>query len=164
MNALRLKTHHFHTKLPYQKPMLRQIKWWLQNGPITKNGVFSVTSLFFWKLCFSLKTSCKELIRCTNNPNAYICTFYKHWSFIWRCFFPVSILKLTIFFRPKFPKKRITIRKWKNCTYACVHGRYLLYQTFPHGGRETQRYFNVSSPFSRRDNNTFWCGIISKKK
>ena len=129
----------------------------------TKNGVFSVTNLFFWKLCFSLRTSCKELIRCTNNPNAYICTLYKCWSFTWRCFSPVSILKLTIFFRPKFPKNRITIRKWKNRTCACVHGRYLLYQTFPNEGRETQRYFNVSSPFSRKDNNTFWCEIISRK-
>ena len=27
LKALRLKTHHFHTKLPYQKPMLRQIEW-----------------------------------------------------------------------------------------------------------------------------------------
>ena len=25
--ALRLKTRHFHTKLSYQKPMLRQIEW-----------------------------------------------------------------------------------------------------------------------------------------
>ena len=24
---------------------------------------------------------------------------------------------------------------------------------FPHGDRQTQRYFNVSSPFNRRDNN-----------
>ena len=23
----RLKMHHFHTKLPYQKPILRQIEW-----------------------------------------------------------------------------------------------------------------------------------------
>ena len=38
--------HYFHTKLPYQKPMLRQIEWRVQNGPITKNGVLSVT-LFF---------------------------------------------------------------------------------------------------------------------
>ena len=27
LKALRLKTHHFHIKLPYQKPMLRQIEW-----------------------------------------------------------------------------------------------------------------------------------------
>ena len=27
--------------------MLRQIEWWVQNGPITKNGVLPVTTLFF---------------------------------------------------------------------------------------------------------------------
>ena len=27
--------------------MLRQIKWWLQNEPIAKNGVLPVTTLFF---------------------------------------------------------------------------------------------------------------------
>ena len=35
------------TSFPYQKPMLRQIKWWVQNGPITKNGVLPVTTFFF---------------------------------------------------------------------------------------------------------------------
>ena len=30
----RLKTHHFHAKLPCQKPMLRQIEWGVQIGPI----------------------------------------------------------------------------------------------------------------------------------
>ena len=39
--------------------MLRQIEWWLQNGPITKDGVLPVTTLFFWKFCFSLRTSYK---------------------------------------------------------------------------------------------------------
>ena len=29
-------------KLPYQKPMLIQIEWWLQNGPITENEVLPV--------------------------------------------------------------------------------------------------------------------------
>ena len=32
-----------YTKMPYQKPMLRQIERWVQNGPITKNGVLPVT-------------------------------------------------------------------------------------------------------------------------
>ena len=41
------KTHHFHTKLPYQKPMLRQIEWGVQNGSNTKNGVLPVTTLYF---------------------------------------------------------------------------------------------------------------------
>ena len=65
MKALRLKTHHFHTKLPSQNPMLRQIKWTLQNRPIKKNGVLPVTTLFFLKFCFSLRTSYKKLICCT---------------------------------------------------------------------------------------------------
>ena len=33
--VLRLKMQHFHTKLLCQKSMLRQIKWGVQNGPIT---------------------------------------------------------------------------------------------------------------------------------
>ena len=27
----------------------------------------------------------------------------------------------------------------------CAHGHYVRYLIFPHGGRQTQRYFNVSS-------------------
>ena len=97
LKALKLKTHHFHTKMPYQKPMLRQKEWWVQRMefPTTKNGVFPLTTLSFWGFCFSLRTSYKELICCTNNPNSHIRTFFKRWSFIWRCFFPVSILKET---------------------------------------------------------------------
>ena len=76
----------------YQKPMLRQIEWWVQNGPITKNGVLPVTTLFFWKFCFSLRTSYKKLIWCTKGSNDHVLTFRKRWSFIWRWFFPVSIL------------------------------------------------------------------------
>ena len=110
-----MKTHHFHTKLPYQKSMLRQIKWWLQNGPITKNGVLPVTTLFFWKFCFSLRTSYKELICCTNNPNTHICAFCKRWSFIWRSFFPVNILNLIRrFWRPFQISKRYLVKSWSS--------------------------------------------------
>ena len=49
MKALRLKTHHCHSKLLCQKPMLRQIEWRLQNGHITESGVLPVTALFFRK-------------------------------------------------------------------------------------------------------------------
>ena len=31
---------HFHTKLPYEKPMLRLIEWGVQNEPIAKSGVY----------------------------------------------------------------------------------------------------------------------------
>ena len=92
VESTKIGNKSFHTKLPFQKPILKQIEWWVQNGPITKSGVLSVTTLFFWKLCFSLKTSYKELIWCINNPNTHIRTFYKRWSFIWRYFFLVSIL------------------------------------------------------------------------
>ena len=37
--------------------MLRQKEWQLQNGPITKNGVLPVTTLFFWKISSSFRTS-----------------------------------------------------------------------------------------------------------
>ena len=93
LKVLRLKTQHFHTKLPCQKPMLRQIKREIKKWPITKNGVSPATTLFFWKFCFSLRTFYKELIWCTNYLNVYIQTFYKRWSFIWGCFFHVGIFK-----------------------------------------------------------------------
>ena len=41
--------------------MLRQKEWEVQNGPIKKNVILPVTSLFFKKFCFSLKTSYKGL-------------------------------------------------------------------------------------------------------
>ena len=34
----------------------------LQIGPITKSGVLPVNTLFFWKICFSFRTSLIELI------------------------------------------------------------------------------------------------------
>ena len=50
-----------------------------------------------------------------------------------------------------FTKNR---KKNKNCTCECVHGLYLLYETFSLVDRQTQRYFNVSSPYSRKDEKT----------
>ena len=80
-------------KTVYQKPMVRQIEWWVQNGPITKNGVYPVTTLFiFWKFYFSIKTSWKELIWCTKYQNTHTPTLCKRQSFIWRCFFPCEYL------------------------------------------------------------------------
>ena len=34
----------FHTKLSCQKPVSRQVEWGVQNGPITKNGVLTLTT------------------------------------------------------------------------------------------------------------------------
>ena len=58
-----------------------------------KERSFASNCFIFWKFCFSLRTSYKELIRCTNNPNAHVRTFSKCRSFIWWYFLPVSILK-----------------------------------------------------------------------
>ena len=41
-----METFCFHTKLPSQKPMSRQIEWGVQNGPKTKNELSPVTTLF----------------------------------------------------------------------------------------------------------------------
>ena len=56
-------------------------------------------TLFFRKFCFSLRTSYKELIWYTKHPNVHIQNFQTRWSFIWDCFFPLSILKPLIFLR-----------------------------------------------------------------
>ena len=91
-----LKTDHFHKKLPFHKPMLRQIKCWVQNGPIIKNGIlFLVTALFSWKFCFSLIVFLKRVDLVYQRPKCPYCihTFHTRWRFIWGCFFQVSILK-----------------------------------------------------------------------
>ena len=93
VKSTKIENASFLYKTANQKLMLRQMEWWVQSGPTTKNGVLPVTTLFFRKCCFSLRTSYKKFIWCTNNPNAHIRTFCKCWSFIWWCFFSVSILK-----------------------------------------------------------------------
>ena len=70
-----------------------EYRFLVESTKIGKNGVLPVTTLFFKKFCFSWRISYTELICCSNNPNDHICTFCKRWSFIWQCFFPVSILK-----------------------------------------------------------------------
>ena len=41
--------------------MLTEIEWGVQNGPIKKNAFLPVTSLFFQKFCFSLRTAYKNV-------------------------------------------------------------------------------------------------------
>ena len=84
------KQNIFIQKLPCQKPMLRQIEWRVQNGPITKNGVLPVFALFFWKFNFSIRTFYKELIQSTTYQNVHIHVFLKRLSFIFGCIFPVA--------------------------------------------------------------------------
>ena len=62
-------------------------------------------------------------------------------SRIQRKWTPQFQLKLTVLnFWTKFAEKGIFGLKQKNRIFWCVHGRYSLYLTFPHGGRRTQRH------------------------
>ena len=72
------------------------MEWGVQNGLITKNPVFPISTLFFWAFCFRIRTFYKELIWSTNYPNAHIHTSQKCWSFIWECFFLSVSLKLIL--------------------------------------------------------------------
>ena len=56
----------------------------------------AVTTLFFWRFCFSLRTFYKELIWYTKDPDARIRTFCKRWHFLWRCFSTVSVLNVDV--------------------------------------------------------------------
>ena len=49
LKKLRNKLQPFYTKLPCQKPILRQIEWGVQNGPITKDRFLPLTTSFFLK-------------------------------------------------------------------------------------------------------------------
>ena len=53
--------------------------------------------LIFSKILFQFKNLLYQQPKypfwCTNDPNAHIGTFCRLWSFMWWCFFPVSILK-----------------------------------------------------------------------
>ena len=92
VESTKIENASFPYKIAISKANAMTNKMVAQNAPITKNGVLPVTTLFFWKIYFSLRTSYKELICCTSNSNAHVCTFCKCWSFIMRCFFSLSIL------------------------------------------------------------------------
>ena len=76
-----------------------------------KERIFASNYFIFWKFYFSFRTLYKELIWCANEPNVHIRTFRKHWSFIWRYFFPVSILKYKCW-GAIFSSFMYSMRKW----------------------------------------------------
>ena len=59
----------------------------------SKSHIVLLLTTFFWKFYFSLWTSYKELIWCSNAPDVNISIFCRHWSCTWRFFFPVSVIK-----------------------------------------------------------------------
>ena len=56
LNALRIKGHHFHTKLTYQKPILRQIEWYITTKWAYQRGLTFASNYFiFLKVLFQFK-------------------------------------------------------------------------------------------------------------
>ena len=78
-------------------------KWTYQKErSLASNYFIFLKNLFQFK-----RTSYKEMIWCTNDPNAHIRTFCRRWNFIWRYFFPVSILKRVQFYY-------LIVRNWRS--------------------------------------------------
>ena len=86
VESTKIANAKFPRKTACQMPMLRQMEWGVQNRPIAKNGVLPITTLYFWKICFNMRTSYKELIWCINYSIVRIHTFLKRLKFIWVCF------------------------------------------------------------------------------
>ena len=118
----------------------------------TKERIFASNCFIFLKFCFSLRTSYKELILCTNNPNAHIHIFCKRWTFTWRCFFSMSIHKCinNVYMKDKVTafspfvghfiytrQKSIFVWSLQACLYACYHIHSLCSSTHYHQNIET---------------------------
>ena len=86
VESTKIANAKFPRKTACQMPMLRQMEWAVENRPIAKNGVLPITTLYFWKICFNMRTSYKELIWCINYSIVHIHTFLKRLKFIWLCF------------------------------------------------------------------------------
>ena len=93
LKPLRLKTHHFHSKLLCQRPMLRQIEWRLQNGPTTKSGVLPVTTLFLLQNLLQFQNLSNRVNLMYQRPKCPYLYFSQALEFNFRVLFPVSILK-----------------------------------------------------------------------
>ena len=59
----------------------------------------------FLEILFQFKNILWRVDFLYHNPNSHICTFCKRWSFIWRCFSPVSILKVLLNWNKKKDKR-----------------------------------------------------------
>ena len=55
VESTKFESTSFSYKTAISEASVKTNKCWVQNGPITKNGVLPVTTLFFWKNFFSLK-------------------------------------------------------------------------------------------------------------
>ena len=89
----KMKTFFQKTEVPFfswkYEEWKRNILYKTALSETNVNGMVSTKWTYHKERSFDFK----ELSRCTNYSNVPIDTFRKHWSFIFECFFPVSILK-----------------------------------------------------------------------
>ena len=52
---IKIENATFPYKIAPSEANVKKIEWKVQNGPITKNEVLPVTTLFFYKIWFQLK-------------------------------------------------------------------------------------------------------------
>ena len=90
--STRIQNATFPYKPALSEANVKTNRMWSTKWIYRKERSFASNCLFFWKFCFSLRTSHKELIWSANDPNAHIHTFRKRCSLIWRCFFPCEYL------------------------------------------------------------------------
>ena len=101
---------------------------WVRNSQTRSNNSSAICWRIVW-VCLTIfgdwrLKGRKKLIWCTKNPNVYIHAFRNHWSFSWRCFFPLSILNTLI---ESLAKSR---RLFCKCYVRSVLGWFFGYFTF----------------------------------
>ena len=120
LKVRRRKTSHLHTKLPCQKPILRQIEWRVQNGSITKSEVLTLTRYFVLFLSFNF--SVRVFINSWFYPSVHIHTFHQRWVLFKRALsLSVSLTPLDIVF-----KSRFWLKLQQNC--SCQQNAFTLAQ------------------------------------
>ena len=82
---------HFHTRLLCQKPLLRQSKWRVQQWTYNKERSFDIYYFIFLNNLVKRVDLKYQPQKC---PYSYFLKALERWSFIWGCFFPMSILKI----------------------------------------------------------------------
>ena len=94
------------------------------------------------------------MIWCTNNTNAHIPTFCKCWSFIWRCFFPVSILQEK--YLRENPQRNFEQLFWKEQDLETSTLNNLLKQCASILKKSKRSYFEILDVKFVNDNEKFW--------
>ena len=97
---------------------------------LSKRTQFCQHLLFFFKLCFSIRTCYKELIWSTNYPKVHILVFQKHWSFIEGVLFLCVLKKLFPLQPLGMISMQIYVLRGQFC-YSCMYTKSQLFKETP---------------------------------